>query len=97
MTKKDEGSNTAVSLLSCIERIESLKDEQAELAGRIRDEKAAIKGMGFDIKVVNEILRRRKMKPEDREEMDSLLVSYEDAIENAADFRRAEDFKGKIQ
>ena len=84
------GSNSAATLLSSIQRIESLEDEKAGVAEQISDEKKAIKDMGFDPKIVAAILKRRKMKPEDREEQDSLIHTYEDALRRAADARRIE-------
>ena len=76
-------SNTGATLLSCILSIESLEEEKAEVAERISEEKKAIKNMGFDGKVVAELLKRRRMKPEERDERDSLLAAYEEAIEAA--------------
>ena len=84
------GSNSAATLLSTIERIESLEDEKAGVAEQISDEKKAIKDMGFDAKIVAAILKRRKMKPDEREEQDSLIHTYEEALQRAADARRIE-------
>lgn len=78
-----EGSNSAESLLSGIERVESLMDEEAEVKVRIKEEKAQLKGMGFDPKVVNAILKRRKEDANAREEHEALVETYEQAIESA--------------
>lgn len=88
-------SNSVVSLLSSIEIIEGMKDEQRDLAERIKEEKARIKGMGFDTKIVNKVLARRARKPDEVAEEDDLIGRYEDSLEEAAEHRRATDAKPK--
>lgn len=77
------GPNSAATLLAHIRQIEELQSEQSDLAAQIKEEKAAIRGMGFDLKIVNKILQRRRMSPEERGEQDALIQTYETALERA--------------
>ena len=36
--------------------------------------------MGYDVKIMRQIVRLRKMKPDDRREMDMLLDTYKAAL-----------------
>ena len=76
-----ETSNvTAARLSSFIERVERLEGERAEVAEQIREVLSEAKGEGFDVKILRQLLRLRKMKPHDRAEMDQLLDLYEAGI-----------------
>ena len=86
-----EAENATPTLVSSIERIESLKEEQAEIADQIKQEMAAIKSMGFDTKIARKVMARRTRKPEDVEEEDILIETYERAIESTEAARRAQD------
>lgn len=59
-----------------IERIERLEEEKAGLASDIREVFAEAKGEGFDVKVMRQILRLRKMDPADRAETEFLRDEY---------------------
>lgn len=76
-------SNTAMTLLASIERLESLAEEMADTKERIKDEMAAIKGMGFDTKIVRKVLARRKRKPDELAEEEMLVTTYEAALDSA--------------
>ena len=79
-----EGSNSAATLLSAIETVESLEEEKADIQSRIKDEYAAIKSTGFDVKIVRKIVARRKRERDEIEEEEALIETYEAAIETAA-------------
>ena len=79
-----DGSNSAATLLSAIETVESLEEEKADIQSRIKDEYAAIKATGFDVKIVRKIVARRKRDRDEIEEEESLIETYENAIETAA-------------
>jgi uncharacterized protein (UPF0335 family) len=81
-------SNTALTLLASIERLESLQEEIADTRERMKDEMAAIKGMGFDAKIVRKVLARRKRKPDDLAEEESLIETYERNLEAAKEGRK---------
>ena len=66
-------------LRSLIERIERLEEEKKAIAGDIRDIFAEAKSAGFDVKVMREILKLRKMDAADRDEKELLLDTYRKA------------------
>lgn len=78
-----EGSNTAATLVSSIERIISLEEEKAGVQEQIKDEYAAVKATGFDAKIVRKIVARLKRDPDEVQEEDALIETYERAIEQA--------------
>jgi uncharacterized protein (UPF0335 family) len=76
----DVGGIAAEQLRSLVERIERLEEEKAALAGDIRDVFSQAKGSGFDIKVLRQVLRLRKLNNADRQEQESLLDIYKRAL-----------------
>ena len=68
-------------LRSLIERIERLEEEKKAIAGDIRDIFAEAKSAGFDVKVMREILKLRKMDAADRDEKELLLETFRKALE----------------
>ncbi|MEM7123249.1 MAG: DUF2312 domain-containing protein [Pseudomonadota bacterium] len=67
-------------LLNYIQRIERLEEEKANLASDITDVYREAKGMGFDTKIVRQLIKLRKMEPDDRQEQEALIESYKIAI-----------------
>lgn len=67
---------TGQRLRSIIERIERLEEERKVLADDIKEIKAEAKAEGFDVKIINIILRLRKKDPNDRAEEEALLDTY---------------------
>jgi uncharacterized protein (UPF0335 family) len=76
----DVGGIAADQLRSLIERIERLEEEKAALASDIRDIYAEAKGNGFDTKIMRQIVRLRKMDKADRQEQETLLDLYKQAL-----------------
>jgi uncharacterized protein (UPF0335 family) len=76
----DVGGVTGEQLRSLIERIERLEEEKAALAEDIREVYAEAKGNGFDVKVMRQIVRLRKMDSNDRSEMEAVLETYMAAL-----------------
>lgn len=68
-------------LRSLIERIERLEEEKAAIASDIRDIFAEAKSAGFDVKIMREIIKLRKMDAADRDEKEFLLESYRKALD----------------
>jgi len=77
----DVGGVASERLKSFVERIERLEEEKAALAGDIREIYSEAKGTGFDIKVLRQIIRLRKMETSDRAEMEELIDVYKRALE----------------
>lgn len=67
-------------LKSVVERIERLEEEKTSLADDIKEVYAEAKGNGFDIKVIRQIIRLRRMKPHDVQEQETLLDLYKRAL-----------------
>ncbi len=70
-------------LLSIIERIEHLDEEIKALNEGKKEVFAEAKGEGYEIKVLREILKLRKLDNEERDEQESLLDLYMRAISEA--------------
>ena len=69
---------------SFIERIEQMEEEIKALNEGKKEVLAEAKGEGFDVKVLKEILRLRKLDKDARDEHESLLDLYLRAMEAAA-------------
>lgn len=67
-------------LLAFIHRIERLEEEKKAIADDIKDVKAEAKGVGFDIATINEIIKQRKLSPDQRAEKEALLDLYKASI-----------------
>jgi uncharacterized protein (UPF0335 family) len=63
-----------------IERIERLEEEKKGIADDIRDVYAEAKAVGYDPKIMRQVVRLRKMKPDDRSEMETILDVYKAAL-----------------
>jgi uncharacterized protein (UPF0335 family) len=69
---------------SFIERIEHIDEEIKALNEGKKEVLSEVKGGGFDVKVLKEILRLRKQDKDKRDELESLLDLYLRAMEAAA-------------
>ena len=67
-------------LKSLVERLERLEEEKAEIADGFKDVLLEAKSAGFNPKILRLILKRRKMKVEERQEQEALLDTYESAL-----------------
>ena len=76
----DAGGIAADHLKSFIERIERLEEEKAAIASDVKEVYAEAKGTGFDTKIMRQIIRLRKMEPNDRQEQEELLDIYMRAV-----------------
>jgi uncharacterized protein (UPF0335 family) len=76
----DVGGIAADRLKSFIERIERLEEEKAGLANDVKDVYAEAKSTGFDVKIMRQIIRLRRMEKEDRKEQEELLDLYKQAL-----------------
>ena len=73
-----EASDDRLRLL--IERVERLEEEKKGIADDIRDTYAEAKAVGYDAKIMRQIVRLRKMNQDDRAEMEMLLDTYKAAL-----------------
>lgn len=63
-----------------IERIERLEEEKKGIGDDIKDVYSEAKSTGYDAKIMRQIVRLRKMKPDDRREMEAVLETYKNAL-----------------
>lgn len=78
----DEGMALAAQRLhDGITRIERLEEEMGGLKADRSDVYAEMKAAGFDVSIIRAIVRRRRVDKAAREEADTLLKLYEDALE----------------
>ena len=63
-----------------IERIERLEEEKAGIADDIKDVYLEAKATGYDAKIMRKIVALRKMRPDDRREMETILDVYKRAL-----------------
>ncbi len=76
----DAGGVTSERLRSFIERVEKLEEEKLEVQEQIKEVLGEAKGEGFDVKIIRQLIRLRKMKPHDRAEQEELLETYKAAL-----------------
>lgn len=63
-----------------IERIERMEEEKKGVADDIRDTYNEAKSQGYDPKIMRQIVRLRKLPPNDRKEMEAILDVYKSAL-----------------
>jgi uncharacterized protein (UPF0335 family) len=77
---KTVGGVAVDQLKSIIGRVEKLEEEKTGIAADIRDVFAEAKGNGFDIKAIRTIIKMRKMDASEREEAETILDTYLNAL-----------------
>lgn len=65
-----------VELRLLIERVERLEEEKKGIADDIKDVYSEAKAVGYDPKIMREVIRIRKMDKNDRAEREALLDTY---------------------
>ncbi len=76
----DQGGVAGEHLRQFIERIERLEEEKAALGADIREVYSEAKGVGFDPKIMRQVVRLRKMDKADMQEQEALLDVYKHAL-----------------
>ncbi|MBF0251373.1 MAG: DUF2312 domain-containing protein [Alphaproteobacteria bacterium] len=77
----DVGGIAGDRLRSFVERIERLEEEKAALAADIREVYSEAKGTGFDVKILRQVVRLRKMDVSERQEQEEILDLYKRALD----------------
>jgi len=76
-----EGHNSADQRLRLlVERIERLAEEKQGIADDIKDVYAEAKAVGYEARIIREIVKFRKMKPDDLRERNAVLQTYAQAL-----------------
>jgi uncharacterized protein (UPF0335 family) len=73
MTNKEE-------LLQIITKLENLEEERAAVAQNVTDTLAESKMKGYDIKILKQIIKLRKMDDDDRIRQEEELETYKATI-----------------
>ena len=73
-------SSSQKQLRQLVESIERLEEEKKALSGDIRDKYLEAKGLGFDVKILRQVVRLRKKSQAERQEEESVLEVYLHAL-----------------
>ena len=74
------GGISAEQLQNYIQRIEKLEEEKAALQSDIKEIYNEAKANGFDTKIMRQIIRLRKKDHDDRQQEESMLDLYKNAL-----------------
>jgi uncharacterized protein (UPF0335 family) len=74
------GGIAGEQLRAFIERIERLEEEKKDVQEQIKEVFSVAKGVGFDVRIMRQLLRLRKLRDVDRSEQEELLEIYKTAI-----------------
>jgi uncharacterized protein (UPF0335 family) len=67
-------------LRTIVERIEKVEEELKELSEAKKEIYQEAKSNGFDVKILREVIRVRKQDQNERDEQESLLATYLQAL-----------------
>ena len=67
-------------LKSFVERIERLEEEKTALSGDIKEVYSEAKSVGFDTKIMRQVIRIRRLDKADRQEQEAILDLYLSAL-----------------
>jgi uncharacterized protein (UPF0335 family) len=76
-------------LRTIVERIEKVDEEIKELSEAKKEIYQEAKGNGFDVKILREVIRVRKQNEEERDEQETLLAAYLQAITAVSKAKKA--------
>jgi uncharacterized protein (UPF0335 family) len=74
LPERHRASDDRLRLL--IERIERMEEEKKGVSDDIRDTYAEAKAVGYDVKVMRQVVKLRKMNPDERAEMQMVMDTY---------------------
>lgn len=63
-----------------IERIERLEEEKKAISEDIKDVYSEAASTGYDKKILRQVIKLRKMRADERQEMESVLEAYMNAL-----------------
>lgn len=74
------GGIAADQLASYVERIERIEEEKANLMADIKEVYGEAKALGYDVKIIRQIISLRKMEDHERTEKEEILEVYKRAL-----------------
>jgi uncharacterized protein (UPF0335 family) len=77
---ESESNIAGEKLMSLIQRIERLEEDRTNIGADIREIYREAKGIGFEPKIIRQLVKMRKMEASDRQEEEALIESYKAAI-----------------
>ncbi|MCI5042069.1 MAG: DUF2312 domain-containing protein [Donghicola eburneus] len=80
MTDQATYDATGAELRQFIERIEHLEIEKKEISDQVKEVMAELKGRGYDVKAVREILKIRKSDADEIAEQEAIVEMYKAAL-----------------
>lgn len=72
--------NTDERLRLLVERVERLEEEKKGISDDIKDVYLEAKAVGYDAKIMRQVVRLRKMEADARREMETLLDLYKASL-----------------
>ena len=63
-----------------IDRIERLESEKRGISEDIKDVYGEAKSVGYDVKILRQVIKLRKMRADERQEMEAVLEAYMTAL-----------------
>jgi len=76
-------------LRTIVERIEKVEEELKELSEAKKEIYEEAKSNGFDVKILREVIRVRKQDQNERDEQETLLATYLQAITATSKAKKA--------
>lgn len=80
MKNANHGAIDNQQLLTVIQRIEKLNEDAANIAADIKEIYSEAKSAGFDPKYIRQMIRLRKLDPDELDEADELTHMYRSAL-----------------
>jgi uncharacterized protein (UPF0335 family) len=77
-TARENTANDRLRLL--VERVENLEAEKKGISDDIKDVFAEAKAVGYDPKIMKQVIKLRKMNPDDRAEQQTILKLYAEEL-----------------
>jgi uncharacterized protein (UPF0335 family) len=76
-------------LRAIVERIENIEEETKERTEAKKEVYLEAKGNGFDVKILREVIRVRKQDQKERDEQETLVEVYLQAIKSGSSVAKA--------
>ena len=76
----DLGGSAGERLRQFIERVERLEEERRTLGADVREIYAEAKALGFEPKIMRQLVRLRRLAKQELDEQEALLETYKHAL-----------------